>query len=261
MPIKSNPLSFRVGGKAYFVCFCVGMTQPLPVKRFKMVTKPDDFLKVWWAYMGSEDKKIIKTHIGHLPSLLEMDVWPEMIHVLTEFWDDDNMVFRFGEVELAPTIEEVVVSYESIHMCNKRKKTPDNNVLVPEVWNRQKIKDAFLIKDDTWLGKLDGPNIPFRELYYRFGRFNSFQKFGHEFASESEWKDRRAFAFAVSLLGTMVFPQGLNGTIHPRVIMVTHALFYGLEYGTSKVFFTLAPMIITEIYRALGNCQKGAHFF
>lgn len=41
-------------------------------------------------------------------------------------------------------------------MCNKRKSAPSNNILVPVIWNRQKIKDAFLIDDDTLLGSLIG---------------------------------------------------------------------------------------------------------
>lgn len=98
-----------------------------------MVTKPDDNLKLWWDYRGTEERKIVRTHIGHLPSLIEMNAWPEMIHVLTTFWDDQNMVFRFGDVELTPTIEEVLICYESTEMCFKRKETPNKNILVPDV--------------------------------------------------------------------------------------------------------------------------------
>ncbi|KAF3685992.1 Beta-adaptin-like protein C [Capsicum annuum] len=196
-------------------------------EKFKMVTKPEDYLKLWWDYMGTEERKIVRTHIGHLPSLIEMDAWPKMIHVLTTFWDDQNM----------------------------RKETPDKNILVPDVWDRQKIKEAFLNDDDTWLGERDRATITFRELYRRFGRFNFFHKFGHKLESEAKWKETRAFAFVVGLLGTMVFPQGENGTIHPRVVTVTHALFFGMEYNSTKVFHNLAPMIVADIYLALGRCH------
>ncbi|KAF3667782.1 hypothetical protein FXO38_08433 [Capsicum annuum] len=112
-------------------------------EKFKMVTKPDDFLKLWWDHMSAKERKIVRTNIGYLSYLIEMDAWPEMIHVLTTFWDNQNMVFCFGDVELTPTIEEV-------------------------------------------------------------------------------------------LLGTMVFPQGENSTIHPRVVSVTHPLFFGMEYNSKK---------------------------
>ena len=89
-----------------------------------MVTVPDPFLKVWWKFMNNEDKGIVQKHIGHLPSLLEMNAWPGLIGTMVKFWDSENMVFRFREVELTPTIEEILISYESVAMCNKRKRQP-----------------------------------------------------------------------------------------------------------------------------------------
>ncbi|KAK4725509.1 hypothetical protein R3W88_028288 [Solanum pinnatisectum] len=53
---------------------------------------------------------------------------------MVKFWDSDNMVFRFGEVELTPTIDEVLASYESVGMCNKRKHQPDTDLLFPKIW-------------------------------------------------------------------------------------------------------------------------------
>ncbi|KAK4736923.1 hypothetical protein R3W88_000620 [Solanum pinnatisectum] len=53
---------------------------------------------------------------------------------MVKFWDSDNMVFRFGEVELTPTIDEVLASYESVGMCNKRKYQPDTDLLFPKIW-------------------------------------------------------------------------------------------------------------------------------
>lgn len=226
-----------------------------------MVTKPDDYLKLWWDYMSAEERKIIRKHIRHQPLLIKMDAWPKMIHVLTTFWDDQNVVFRFGDVELTPTIEELLIFYETIEICFKRKENTDKNILVPAVWDRQTIKRAFLTDDDTWLGERDGENITFRELYHRFGRFNAFHKFGYKFEFEAKWKEMRAFAFAVGLLGTMVFPQGENVTIHPKVVTVAHALFFGVDYDSTKVFHNLAPMIIAGIYRSLGRCQVENHFF
>lgn len=44
-----------------------------------------------------------------------------LIGAMIKFWDSDFVVFRFGDVELTPAIEEVVASYESIGMCKKRR--------------------------------------------------------------------------------------------------------------------------------------------
>ena len=49
------------------------------------------------------------------------------------------MVFRFGEVELTPTIEEILNSYESVAMCSKRKRHPDTDLLNPITWDFAKI--------------------------------------------------------------------------------------------------------------------------
>ena len=149
---KLNPLPFGVWERLVFVFFYVDMAQSHSREKFKMVTKPNNCLKLWWDYMGPDERKIIRTCIGHLPSLIEMDAWPKIIHVLTTFWDDHNMVFHFGDVELTPTIEEVLICCESIEMCFKRKEKPDKNNLVPAVWDRQTIKEAFLTDDDSTVG-------------------------------------------------------------------------------------------------------------
>lgn len=136
-------------GKAYFACFLIVITQPYPCRNFKMIIGPNNFLTVWWTHMNPKDKEIANTHIKHLPSLIEMDAWPEIIHVLTKFWDDVNMVFHFEEVELTPIIEEVLTCYESIDMCMKRRITPNNNIIVPIIWNHQNFKDVLAINNDT----------------------------------------------------------------------------------------------------------------
>lgn len=43
--------------------------------------------------------------------------------------------------------------------------------------------------------------------------------------------------------------------------MVTHAIFYGIKRGTSIKYYTLAPMILADIYRALDKCRDGSGFF
>ncbi|KAF3665887.1 putative E3 ubiquitin-protein ligase HERC1-like [Capsicum annuum] len=125
----------------------------------------------------------------------------------------------------------------------------------------ESLSKYFAINDGTWLGEHDGANISFHELNHRFGKYDAFEKFGHKFESEEKWKENRAFSFVVGLLGTMVFPKGESGTINPRVIMVADTLFNRMDYDQTKVFQNLAPMILAEIYRALGMYQSGALFF
>ncbi|KAK4715538.1 hypothetical protein R3W88_013876 [Solanum pinnatisectum] len=211
-----------------------------------MVTVPDPYLQVWWKFMNNGDKRKVQRHIGNLPSLMEMVAWPGLIGTMVKFWDSDNMVFRFGEVEMTPTIEEVLASYENVDMCNKRKRQPDTDLLFPKTWDFVKIKEKLSLVKADWMDRFDA---------------RAYEKFKEEFVSEEKWKETRPLAFAICLLGTMVFPQGPNYTIHPSVIMVTHAIFYGVDYGSATKYYTLAPMILADIYRALDKCQNGERFF
>ena len=45
------------------------------------------------------------------------------------------------------------------------------------------------------------------------------------------------------------------------MFMVTHAIFYGVNYKSSTKYYTLATMISVDIYRALDKYQSGEHFF
>lgn len=74
-------------------------------------------------------------------------------------------------------------------------------------------------------------------------------------------KETHPLAFAICLLGTMVLPQWKKYTIHPGVFMVTHVIFYGVDYKSSINYYTLAPMILSDIYRALDKCESGERFF
>ncbi|KAH0680068.1 hypothetical protein KY284_021153 [Solanum tuberosum] len=82
--------------------------------------------------MNAKDKKKVQRHIGHLPSLMEMVVWPDLIGTMVKFWDSDNMIFRFREVKMTLTIEEVLASSKSVGMCNKRRFKLNTDLLFPK---------------------------------------------------------------------------------------------------------------------------------
>ena len=71
---------------------------------------------------------------------------------------------------MTPTIEEVLISYESVSMCNKRKHQPNTDLLNPKIWDFAEIKVKLSLVKAEWMDKLPGPNIPFRKLNYRFGQ-------------------------------------------------------------------------------------------
>ncbi|KAH0678510.1 hypothetical protein KY284_019595 [Solanum tuberosum] len=115
-----------------------------------------------------------------------MVAYPDLIGTMVKFWDSNNMVFRFGEVELTPTIDEVLASYESVGMCNKRKRQPDTDILFPKVWDFAEIKEKLSLVEAEWMDRLPGSNIPLWKLYYRFGHARAYKKFKKEFVSEEK---------------------------------------------------------------------------
>ena len=87
---------------------------------------------------------------------------------------------------MTPTIEEILISYESVAMLNKRKRHPDTDLLNPITWDFTKIKEKLSLVKAEWMDKLPGPNIPFRKLYYRFGRARAYEKHEDEFVSKEK---------------------------------------------------------------------------
>ncbi|MCD7464474.1 hypothetical protein HAX54_052823, partial [Datura stramonium] len=51
--------------------------------KFGMVNQAPEDLKIWWKVLSKHDKDQVETHIGFLPSLMEMNAWPELIETIT----------------------------------------------------------------------------------------------------------------------------------------------------------------------------------
>ncbi|KAH0765390.1 hypothetical protein KY285_001261 [Solanum tuberosum] len=226
---------------------------------FKMVTETPNLLRVWWYNLNAYQKRELSIHLSYLPSIMNLKVWPKFIEVVTRFWDDERMVFRFGDVEMTPTVEEIKDCLDNIGMCQKRKNHPDHHILLPYKTTSTELKNMLLLVNADWL---DTPNIPFVKFYERWGHESYYKNFPNEFLSRSSWSQNQTLAFAVCLLGTMVFPQGEGNEIDTRVVMVTHAIFKGVgKKGQVKKYFNLAPIILADIYRSLGQCKNGFPFF
>ena len=69
-------------------------------------TKTDPRLSVWYHKLPPEDSVRFQRHFGFLGSLLQVKIDGHMLEPLVVFWDPTVMVFRFGEQELTPTLEE-----------------------------------------------------------------------------------------------------------------------------------------------------------
>ena len=56
--------------------------------------------------MTHEVKRLFK-YVGHLPSLRNITPNITIIQALLEYWDSESSIFRFGECELIPILEEI----------------------------------------------------------------------------------------------------------------------------------------------------------
>ena len=101
-------------------------------------------------------------------------------------------------------------------------------------------------------------HVAFRDLYIRFGHASFYATYIREFKiSYREWNEIRPLAFAVALLGTMVFPHGPSLSINTRVITLVHTLFKAYEnQGTTK-YYPIDLVILSDMYQALGKYKEG----
>nr|XP_033512612.1 uncharacterized protein LOC117277290 [Nicotiana tomentosiformis] len=95
-----------------------------------------------------------------------------------------------------------------------------------------------------------------RDLRNQFGYSNGFEvheKGLNNKQNKDTWQIHRCVAFIVAFLGIMVFPNE-ERTIDIRIFIIAQVLI-------SKKNHTLAPIILSDIYRALTLCKSKAKFF
>ncbi|KAK4710383.1 hypothetical protein R3W88_004896 [Solanum pinnatisectum] len=229
--------------------------------KFDMVIEAPALLKMWYNDLNTFHKRDLNKYIGALTELINMVGWPELVEVLTGYWDNVRMVFRFGTMEITPIIEEIRDGIDTVGTGLERRVRKQESILIP---NKPTLEDIT-----NWLGLrkdyaywAEGPSISFRDLYVRFGHASFYANYNQEFkVTFKEWDGIRPLAFTIALLGTMVFPQGPSLSINTRLIMLAHILFHGhLNQGQVK-YYPIAPVILSDMYRALGRCKEGHRYF
>ena len=98
--------------------------------------------------------------------------------------------------------------------------------------------------------------VSFDYLYAQFGLSDGFDCFWDEFYSTKEnWEKRFLEVFTLALLGILVFPLE-ERRVNTRLQTVVMALFHE-KLGET---FTLVPMILVEMYKALTEVKGGMRF-
>ncbi|KAK4726792.1 hypothetical protein R3W88_031709 [Solanum pinnatisectum] len=218
--------------------------------KFDMIVKAPALLKMWYNDLNAFHKRDLNKYVGALTELINMVGWPELVEVLTSYWDNERIVFWFGTMEITPTTEKIRDEIDTVGTGLERRVRKQESILIPNKPTLEDIINCLGLRKDYayWV---EGSSISFRDLYVRFGHANFYANYNQEFkVTFKEWDRIRPLAFTIVLLGTIT-----------RVIMLAHTLFHGhLNQGEVK-YYPIAPVILSDMYRALGRCKEGHRYF
>lgn len=225
--------------------------------RVLMVVKVPKKLIKWWEMFNYVDQQKLVKILGDLTELLHVTPRPDLIEALLTFWDPSSLVFRFGECEMTPTLAEISgllhLPYIEKDMIRARNHT-----------GVRFLQSCGLKSKGIRLGCLSDSWVSLDFLFARFGPSEGFDCFWDEFhVTKEKWERKRLEVFTLALLGTLVFPLE-ERRINTRLQSVVMALFHKDQNDkgiNQKGRFTLIPMILTEIYKALTEVKGGRRFF
>ncbi|KAL3361713.1 hypothetical protein AABB24_014535 [Solanum stoloniferum] len=235
-----NLIVTYLGGGILIGFYFVGMDR---FPKFDMVVETPALLKMWYNDLNAFHKRDLNKYVGALTELINMIGWPELIEVLTGYWDNEKRVFRFGTTKITPTIEKIRDGIDTVDTGLERRVRKRENILIPNKPTLEDIVNWLELRKDCayWA---EGSSVSFMDLYVRFGDASFYVNYNQEFrVTFREWDRIRPLTFTIALLGTMVFP----------VIMLAHTLFHGhLNQGQVK-YYPIAPVILSDMYRTLGK--------
>ncbi|XP_027768841.1 uncharacterized protein LOC107009842 [Solanum pennellii] len=219
------------------------------VPKIRMVEGFPYKLKTWWENFTPSEKLAIAKRLGCLPMLFKVNPDKHMIRAWIQFWDLDHVVFTFKDFELTPTLEEIYY-FTSLKYRGKGQ-------IIPHSQSGKKFLRYLGLKNEKKLRCFEH-NWFLWTTYMKGMDAQIVTMFRKEFSCTLvHWQARRPIAFTVALLGTLVFPRE-HGHISTCICSVARVLFESVN-GEE---LTLVPMILAEIFRALGKCKRGeANFF
>ncbi|XP_070026695.1 uncharacterized protein [Nicotiana sylvestris] len=216
-------------------------------------TDIDEFLfrlQMWWYELGGDGQKWVIKYLGALTDIMKVKPRDDLITALVTFWDPIHNVFRFSDFELTPTLEEIA-GYSCFDGDLR-----NQNIIFPKAPSVHRFFGFLNISNQIRKINVVKECCSFNFLYSRFGKLDGFKI--HEKGltnkqNKDTWQIHRRFAFMVAFLGVMVFPNK-EWTVDIHIARVIQVL-------TTKEHHTLAPIILSDIYRALTLCKSGAKFF
>ncbi|KAF3636993.1 hypothetical protein FXO38_23918 [Capsicum annuum] len=107
------------------------MAIPTSYPKFGIVWCTPPHMKYWWSNLGYYGQSVVEKALGSLPSLININPCRQLIEAATAFWDETRSVFRFGDVEMTPLLEEIG-GYIENKMFPKEMRWQQTEVIVPK---------------------------------------------------------------------------------------------------------------------------------
>ena len=204
------------------------------------IPRADPRLLVWYHSLSIEDKTKFEGHFGFLGSLLEVKHDKDILESLITFWDPETAVFRFGEQELTPTLEE----YAGLLKLPIRNDPVQPNFKI----GKTQVSDFLGINRDIL--EKEFLRFPMDFLISRYMTPGGFNK--RDFCCEQEeWQNKRLWVLALCLLAHLLFPREDR-----KVDMALIEIVIQIRNGR-----TFIPTILAETLRTLTFCkQRGKGF-
>nr|XP_016515511.1 PREDICTED: uncharacterized protein LOC107832211 [Nicotiana tabacum] len=207
-------------------------------------------LQMRWHDLSKDGQDWVVEYLGALTDIMKVKPRNDLIKALVPFWDPVHNVFRFSDFEITPTLDEIA-GYTGFGRDLRKQQ-----FIFPRPPSVRRFFDILNISKQIRKNNVNDGCCSFYFLYSRYGHLNGLEM--HEKGlknkqSKDTWKIHRRFAFIVAFLGIMVFPNE-KGTIDIRMARIAQVLI-------AKEYHTLAPLILSDIYRALTWCKAGETFF
>ncbi|XP_075084652.1 uncharacterized protein LOC107777302 [Nicotiana tabacum] len=220
-------------------------------EHFSIMTKIPFELRLWWNDLGEEGQDEVKKYLKGLTGLLEIKPRGDIIRALVTCWDPTHNVFHFTDFELTPTLEEKVG-----YIGNAEVPLREKYLIAPRAITVHRFLDSLKIPRTVHNTDLAKVFCTLSFKYDRYDHMGGFNKTDIKLCSKNnrqKWDEHRRVAFMITFLGLLVFPRKDNN-IDIKVVGVASTF---LTQDKS----TLAPMIMSDIFRALTACKAGGNFF
>ncbi|OIT00121.1 hypothetical protein A4A49_54461 [Nicotiana attenuata] len=124
---------------------------------------------------------------------------PDLVEAMLTFWHPQGMVFKFGDLEMTPTVAEIARLTRLPYL--------DKDLIYTRAHSSTKFLKIIGMDLENHMGCHGQSCVPLDFLFERFAHPTGYETFIDEFSiSYDSWKKRRPMVFAIALLGLLVFP-------------------------------------------------------